>query len=304
MRLLKSEAKRRIYWLVAESSTKRAFIGTMSKAMGSLPVARALDFLKPAEGKIYLPDPINDPTLLRGVSTNFEASQFQKGGLIVLPQVKKQTPSTEIGEILGPTEIRLKKPFRTPEALKLLTGRDDINEDGKFANGTTNGSVNFEGTKFKVAPHVDQSRVYDTVFEVLKAEGCIGIFPEGGSHDRPDLLPLKGKIDASNNLHLLTGIAGVAIMALGALAADPDCGVKIIPIGMNYFHAHKFRSRAVIEFGHPIEVHPDQVEAYKNGDRRSAVGSLLETVYQGLVAVTQTSPDYDTLMVSLPFCSS
>ena len=108
------------------------------------------------------------------------------------------------------------------------------------------------------------------------------MFPEGGSHDRPDLLPLK---------------AGVAIMALGALAADPDCGLKMIPCGMNYFHAHKFRSRAVIEFGHPIEVHPDQIEAYKAGDRRNAVGSLLETIYQGLVAVTQLSPDYDTLML-------
>ena len=87
-------------------------------------------------------------------------------------------------------------------------------------------------------------------------------------------------------------------MALGALAADPTCGVTIIPCGMNYFHPHKFRSRAVIEFGHPIGAHPDQVEAYKNGDRRGAVGSLLETVYQGLVAVTQSSPDYETLMVS------
>lgn len=86
-------------------------------------------------------------------------------------------------------------------------------------------------------------------------------------------------------------------MALGALSQDPGCGVKIIPIGMNYFHPHKFRSRAVIEFGHPIEIHSELVEAYKSGDRRSAIGSLLETVYQGLVAVTQTSPDYDILMV-------
>lgn len=86
-------------------------------------------------------------------------------------------------------------------------------------------------------------------------------------------------------------------MALGALAQNPDCGLKIIPCGMNYFHAHKFRSRAVVEFGNPVEIHPDLVEAYKKGERRQAVGSLLETVYQSLVAVTQSSPDYDTLMV-------
>ena len=91
--------------------------------------------------------------------------------------------------------------------------------------------------------------------------------------------------------------AGVAIMALGALAANPECGLKIIPCGMNYFHAHKFRSRAVIEFGSPVEVPSELVEMYKKGERREAVRQLLETVYQALVSVTVTSPDYDTLMV-------
>lgn len=87
-------------------------------------------------------------------------------------------------------------------------------------------------------------------------------------------------------------------MALGALAENPDCGVKIVPCGMNYFHAHKFRSRAVVEFGTPVEIPPELVEMYKKGERRESVGQLLETVYQALVAVTVTSPDYDTLMVS------
>ena len=43
---------------------------------------------------------------------------------------------------------------------------------------------------------------------------------------------------------------------------------------------------------------PDElVELYKKGERREAVSKLLDTVYQALVAVTVTSPDYDTLMV-------
>jgi len=87
-------------------------------------------------------------------------------------------------------------------------------------------------------------------------------------------------------------------MALGALAEDPNCGLKIIPCGMNYFHAHKFRSRAVVEFGTPVEVPPELVEKYKNGERREAVAAVLEMVYGGLVAVTVQAPDYDTLMVS------
>ncbi len=97
-------------------------------------------------------------------------------------------------------------------------------------------------------------------------------------------------------------IAGVAIMALGSLAANPDSGLKIIPCGMNYFHAHKFRSRAVVEFGSPIEVPSELVEMYKSGEPREATRQLLETIYQALVAVTVVSPDYDTLMVGKTLC--
>ena len=282
MRLLKNEANRRISYLIAEKSTKRRFIGGLSAAIGAIPVGRALDKVKPAKGKIFLPDQDNDPTLIQGVGTDFRNGDFEVGGLIVLPKVREQTPSTEIAEIISRTEIRLKKPFKTKEALESLTGTGSASGSGTPGGNAGEQQVESRGCSFRVAPYVDQTKVYNAVFDDLEAGGCIGMFPEGGSHDRPDLLPLK---------------AGVAIMALGAEARHPGCGVKIIPIGMNYFHAHKFRSRAVIEFGHPIEIHPEQVEAYKAGDRRNAIGSLLETCFQGLVAVTQSSPDYDTLML-------
>ena len=86
-------------------------------------------------------------------------------------------------------------------------------------------------------------------------------------------------------------------MALGTLADNPDCGLKIVPCGMNYFHAHKFRSRAVIEFGTPIEIPRELVDQYRNGERRESVGAVLDIIYQSLVAVTVTGPDYETLMV-------
>lgn len=108
--------------------------------------------------------------------------------------------------------------------------------------------------------------MFDAVSDTLSSGGCIGLFPEGGSHDRSDLLPLK---------------AGVAIVALGHHARNPKSELSIIPCGMNYFHAHKFRSLAVNEFGDPIQIHHDQTDAYKAGstERRSAVGSLVETIY-------------------------
>ncbi|KAH3984926.1 hypothetical protein HBH52_054310 [Parastagonospora nodorum] len=285
MRVVKKEADRRIQFLIADKSMKRRFIGTMAGLTGVVPVGRAMDMTKTAEGKIYLPDPINDPTLLRGVGTNFENKEFQVGGSIVLPKVDNKAASAEILEIKGPEEIRLKRGFKGGVAMQQLTGRSDMTKDGTFVNGAENKKgveEGFEGSAFKVAPKLDQTEVYDAVHAVLHNGGSIGIFPEGGSHDRTDLLPLK---------------AGVAIMALGTVASKPDCNLKIIPVGMNYFHAHKFRSRAVIEFGTAIDVPAELAKKFEGPGRRDAIGEMLETVRQGLISVTVTTPDYDTLMV-------
>ena len=107
----------------------------------------------------------------------------------------------------------------------------------------------------------------------------------GGSHDRTDLLPLK---------------AGVAVMALGAMANDPSVKVKIVPVGLSYFHAHRFRSRAVVEFGSAMDVPAEFIEMFKLGgaQKREACGKLLDLVYEGLKTVTLRAPDYDTLLVS------
>lgn len=88
-------------------------------------------------------------------------------------------------------------------------------------------------------------------------------------------------------------------MALGTVATKPDCNLKIIPVGMNYFHAHKFRSRAVIEFGTAIDVPADLAQKFDGPGRREAIGEMLENVRQGLISVTVTTPDYDTLMVRI-----
>lgn len=272
MRCVKNETDRRVNFLIAEKSMKRKFIGFMASLTGAVSVGRAMDSTKPAVGKIYLPDPANDPLLVRGVGTNFEDKVFQVGGTLYLPKVNEASASAEIAEINGPEEIRLKRPFKGDVAKKQLTGKLITSESDS----------EFQGTDFQVAPKLNQKEVYDKVHATLHAGGSIGIFPEGGSHDRTTLLPLK---------------AGVAIMALGTVAEKPDCNLKIIPVGMNYFHAHKFRSRAVIEFGSPLDIPMDLVEKYVGDGRREAIGTMLEQVREALEAVTVTAPDYDTLML-------
>lgn len=283
MRTLRTECHRRAAFLIAAKSMNRWLIGWFARKVGAVPVGRALDMVKPGSGTVYLPDPISDPLLVRGIGTKFDSSEVQIGGLLVLPSVNGTAANSEIAEVISAEELRLKKPFKGAAAMSQLTGRDDVDDSGGLTDQNVKDTKDgFEGSKYKLAPKVDQTQVYDAVFDRLSAGGAVGIFPEGGSHDRTELLPLK---------------AGVAIMALGALAANPDSGLKIVPCGMNYFHAHKFRSRAVVEFGNPVEVPKELVELYKKGERREAVSQLLDTVYQALVAVTVTSPDYDTLML-------
>src|ERR1700761_1413824 len=88
------------------------------------------------------------------------------------------------------------------------------------------------------------------------------------------------------------------------MANDPNLQVKIVPCGLAYFHAHRFRSRAVVEFGRAIDVPPEFVEMFKQGGerKREAVSKFLDLVYDALKTVTVRAPDYDTLMVNHHCC--
>jgi glycerol-3-phosphate O-acyltransferase/dihydroxyacetone phosphate acyltransferase len=263
MRILKQHAGRRVSFLIAEKSLREPYVGPLAACMGALPVTRAMDNIRPGKGEIFLADPTGDTTLLCGHDVDF--TMLSVGSLIILPRMGNESPEQQvIAEIMGPEALRLKEPFKASKAGELL--HEQL----------------LAGISYKVAPHVDQSEMYDAVFRNLSDGGCIGIFPEGGSHDRPSMLPLK---------------AGVAIIALGALAHDPDLNLSIMPCGLSYFNPHKFRSRAVVEFGDPVKVSPDQVAAFKQGKeaKHEAVGALLQTIQDALGAVTQQAPDYETL---------
>lgn len=84
-------------------------------------------------------------------------------------------------------------------------------------------------------------------------------------------------------------------MALGALSRGTK--VTIVPVGLTYFTAHKFRSRAVIEFGESIPVSGSRIDDFKNGKKRDAVAGLMNDISQALAAVTVSAPDFETLNV-------
>ena len=160
---------RRVSWLMAEKSFT-GLVGWLASLMGAIPVSRAQDISRPGQGTVYLPDPGNKPLTLRGKGSNFTAAQFTIGGAVHLPAIHGKSERLGIAEIHGPEELVMKKPPTSEAALQQLIA----------------------GVEYRVTPYVDQTHVYNAVYNSLDSGGCVGIFPEGGSHDRPEMLPLKG----------------------------------------------------------------------------------------------------------------
>ncbi|KAG0141415.1 hypothetical protein CROQUDRAFT_292770 [Cronartium quercuum f. sp. fusiforme G11] len=273
-----AENARRISFLIAEKSMKRPFIGLMAKIMQSIPVTRAADNAKDGTGTIYLKYTDNDDlTIIYGHLTIFTKELKPKMQIMLPKQFGFAT--VEILEILNDFQIKVKKPFNN-KASEILKDEGSKIENNQIDNQNSQKL----GISFKVLPYIDQTKMYSRVYEKLKNGGCLGIFPEGGSHDRTDLLPLK---------------AGVSIMALGAMSANRNTIVQIVPVGLSYFHPHRFRSRAVVEFGSPISIPQELVRDFEKGneEKKEAIGKLMELVYDGLKSVTIQAPDYETLQV-------
>ncbi|CAO3634555.1 unnamed protein product [Mucor hiemalis] len=258
--VLMRECGRRVSFLIAEKSMHQRGIGLFAKMINAIPVIRPQDLAKEGEGRIQLLNRKTDPLRIIGIDTKF-TTQLKPRDSIMLP---KGSGISEVVQVISDTEVLIKKEFKELRALALLTSN--------------------EGSPFKCVPHIEQDSVYKCVHDELNNGRGITIFPEGGSHDRAEILPLK---------------AGVTLMALGAMAKYEGLDVKIVPVGLNYFHAHRFRSRAVIEFGNPITVSDELVRKFKSGgnEKREACASLLDTIYNALKTVTINAGSYETLML-------
>ncbi len=113
----------------------------------------------------------------------------------------------------------------------------------------------------------------------LAAGDTVAIFPEGTTHDRPRMDPLK---------------TGAARIALGARTAGAE-GLAIVPVGLTFPDKVALRSSALVQVGHPIEL--DVVVPTGTGaDDVEAVRQLTAVIDRGLRAV---SPDFDDVETAL-----
>lgn len=154
---------RRVGFLVAEKSMQKAVIGDFARACGSIPVARPQDKARAGPGRIYF-----DKNRIIGDGTQF--TKLKKGDKV---RPGKSAEVYKVAEVLSDTEGVL--------------GSDmgDGNPLLEHCQGEGNWCA------YEVLEHVDQSQMFSKVHAALANGQCLGIFPEGGSHDHTDLLPLK-----------------------------------------------------------------------------------------------------------------
>ena len=253
----------KVSYLMAEASWKRRIIGDIAWALDVVPVKRAQDDTTPGLGRIVFSQQAYETTKVLSVE-GFD-SKFTV-------QLAKRD------------KIR---PFGTATAVKITEVIDDrtLLVDGTYIPEEELDAVfgKKEPVTYDIFKHVDQKVVYEKVLDRLASGGCVGIFPEGGSHDRTDLLPLK---------------VGVALIAYSALEKD-GLNVPIVPVGLNYFRTHRWRGRAVVEYGDPIYIEPSTLNAYKAGgaERRQVCNALIDRIADSMRSVIVSTPDYDSLQI-------
>eukprot|EP01060_Flectonema_neradi_P006073 TRINITY_DN14057_c0_g1_i1.p1 TRINITY_DN14057_c0_g1~~TRINITY_DN14057_c0_g1_i1.p1 ORF type:complete len:637 (+),score=74.35 TRINITY_DN14057_c0_g1_i1:82-1992(+) len=241
--MLYTSAPRTVGFIIAAKSMKRQIVGSFARFCEAIPVVRPQDEARRGSGKIITVT----TTKVTGQATKFK-SEVAAGELI---------SSTPVGE---KASIVVKVLEVVSDTVLTTTSLTPVDWSGEAC--------------FQILPKIDHNVMYKAVYSKLGSGGCIGIFPEGGSHDQTSLLPMKD---------------GVAKFALGAKQANIN--PVVIPVGLTYYYGHRFRSRAHVEFGKPIDVDDDLL----GKDPKQATHELLQTIENGMRNVTINAPDWKTL---------
>ncbi|GIX66134.1 glycerol-3-phosphate 1-O-acyltransferase, putative [Babesia caballi] len=234
---------RQISFLMAAKSLARRLIGTLARLAGCIPVQRQEDLKYAGVGTIVWKD---DDTTVRGIDTNFTLD-LNAGDKLYFGSEK-----LNVVAVNSDTELTLQRPISRP-----CKDQDS-------------------GEEFWILPKVDLSDTYDAVSTALRYGNSIAIFPEGGSHDRTNLLPLK---------------PGVVLMAIFALLDGAE-DVVILPVGLAYGDSRGIHSNATVYYGTAITISKRDVEEFQV-DRYTVVNRVLAQIEKGLNHCMITAPNKD-----------
>jgi glycerol-3-phosphate O-acyltransferase / dihydroxyacetone phosphate acyltransferase len=162
--MLVSSLEKPIRFLSADSSLRRPVVGTLLRMLGVIPVKRPQDYATKGNGSVSID--YSDPQILNGKGTNFDQQARIGDSISIEGLVKEGDELPRVVEIISPLKIKVEPPVLS----------------------------SFEDRKYKIVPKIDQHVIYEAVWNSLENHSSIGIFPEGGSHDRTGLLPLKAGV--------------------------------------------------------------------------------------------------------------
>lgn len=141
-----------------------------------------------------------------------------------------------------------------------------------------------DGAAGPLPDRVDNNAAFDALTAVLQHGEAFGIFPEGISHTRPELAPLK------------SGAARIVLTAASSSAAP----VQVVPCGLSYRQRDRMRSRVLVQFGSPIVVgggaDDPWLQAHEK-DPKAAAKALTSSINIALRAQTINAADFETLRV-------
>lgn len=120
--------------------------------------------------------------------------------------------------------------------------------------------------------HSKNAETFARSHETLAAGGMIALFPEGKSHNEPELQPLK---------------TGAARIVLETEERFGPLGVRLVPAGLVFDAKESFRSRALVRFGEAIV--PEPPFAGEDPEDFERVRRLTARIDEGLRRVT---PNY------------
>jgi 1-acyl-sn-glycerol-3-phosphate acyltransferase len=129
------------------------------------------------------------------------------------------------------------------------------------------------------APGTTNTDAFAECHDALAKRDLVAIFPEGTTHDRPQLDPIK---------------TGAARIALGARTAGAE-RLVVLPVGITFPDKIDLRPSALVQLGEPIELDA-VVPAGVGPDDHDAVDRLTAAVDAGLRAVSPDFPDTETAL--------
>ena len=129
------------------------------------------------------------------------------------------------------------------------------------------------------APGTTNTDAFAECHAALAERDMVAIFPEGTTHDRPQLDPIK------------TGAARIALGARAAGATD----LVVLPVGITFPDKIDLRPSALVQLCEPIDL-DRLVPAGVGADDHAAVTDLTAAIDAGLRTVSPDFPDTETAL--------